>query len=157
MSRALLFVSLLLTACANSELEITSNYNPELNEQQLSKWKTLIGKWYGKQPIKGGGVHEWLVDRKSDGTYEIHFRHHKGNGSIESKVEIGQWGTSGNVYFTIYRASVLNGHVYPTSTSDPYHYDAYHILSLTENEFEYQHARTGGRFKVRKVSADYSF
>lgn len=115
----------------------------------------MLGKWYGKQPTSDGGIHEWLVNRAPDGTYVIQFKRQDSDGNIKKYAEVGQWGISGDVYFTIYRGKLEYGKIYPSDMHDPTNYDAYNIVKLSESQFKYRHARTKDLFEVKKVSNDY--
>ena len=59
----------------------------------------MVGTWYGKIPLEGGGYHEWLDKRFSDGTYKIQFK------SPEvDRIELGERGISGGVFFQYTKA-----------------------------------------------------
>lgn len=151
----MLIISLMfvLNGCSLTSSTIKSNAFPEVKGENLSRWQALIGKWHGKIGIKGGGVHEWFVTRFSNGTYRIDFIHHRKDGSIKERTEIGDWGNSGNIYFTIYRGELKNDRLYPSDSSDPINYDAYVIDALKENEFTYTHARTKDNFTVKRIES----
>ena len=99
----LVFV-LAVTGCASnqtSQKEITST-KPALTLSQEDAWNILIGKWYGSQPTKEGGYKQEIMERFPEGTYKITFRVYDKNGQAKEQTEVGHWGVSGPIYFTIF-------------------------------------------------------
>ena len=117
----------------------------------------MVGKWYGNQPTKDGGLRQQLIQRAPDGTYGITFRVTNQDGEIIEQTEVGQWGVSGPVYFSIFRGWLDGDEFIPADSADPYNYDAYRILTLTSDFFEYEHVTTGNRFTLERVSNDFDF
>lgn len=157
------FLALLLTIClfsctspVTSPLAITAD-KPSLSLSQEQAWKMMIGKWYGKQPTKEGGIREEIIERYSQGTYKVTFRFQDKGGKLESKTEAGTWGIAGPIYFTVFRGFVDSGHFSPTDPNDPYNYDAYEVSKLNTEEFEYQSVTSGNRFALKKVPDNFDF
>ena len=97
----------------------------------------LIDRWEGEIFTKDGDKRSWVMERFPDGTYRVSFRVvSPGNKEIQ-QVEVGLWGISGGVYFTLTRGVLENDQVVPADTTDPTLYDAYRIISLTDQTFEY--------------------
>ena len=115
----------------------------------------MVGMWYGDQPTKDGGRRQWLLERNVDGTYHINFRTTQKNGTINDDAEFGQWAISGPVYFSSFRGWVRETGVKPSDPSNSYNYDAYRIIQLNNEVFEYEHFSTGNRFTVRRVPANF--
>ncbi|ODN65962.1 hypothetical protein [Methylophaga muralis] len=130
---------------------------PNLSISQEDQWHLMVGKWYGNQPSKEGGAKQWIVERYPNGNYRIDFRTIKNDGNIESSSEVGQWGVSGPVYFSSFRGWLEGDNVKPSDPSDPYNYDAYQIIKLNNEIFEYEHFLTGNRFTLKRVSSDFKF
>ena len=135
-----LFCVVVLFALGGCESErVITDAKPVLPNDQVAAWNLLIGTWYSKQPLKEGGYRETIAAKYSDGTYKIRFRARHENGTVVDNTEIGVWGFSGGVHFTIFRGWVQeDSSVIPSDTSDPYNYDAYQVLKLTQDEFEYR-------------------
>lgn len=149
-------VQISCTTTHTSDRAITST-KPALSLEEKDAWRLLTGKWYGSQPTAGGGKREEIVERRRDGTQIIRFRTHDLTYGIKDDIEVGQWGISGPVYFTFYRGSVEGDYFSPSDPSNPSNYDAYHILNLTEERFEYEHVVTGNRFVLKKVPSYFEF
>jgi len=129
--------------------------SPSLSKNDELNWQRLTGKWYGNMESKEQGKNEWLVERNLDGTYIIQFKNTEKDGNIIRATEYGEWGISGNIYFTIFKGRIENGIKYPVDNSDPYNRDAYKILKINDNYFGYKNVRINYRFSVKKVSADF--
>jgi len=130
-------------------------YSPELSNNEIANWNTLTGRWYGRTLLKNGLKREWIVDRMIDGQYSIAFYTINKDGKIRKQTEGGEWGVSGNVYFTILKYFSMDGLRDSTDLSDPYNRDTYKILKLNDKIFEYKHIRTGEKFKLQKVEPNF--
>lgn len=128
---------------------------PSLEQSTYMKWDMMIGKWLGEAPTKEGGVRRWLVNRFSDGTYRIHFQTMRRNAVVENRIEVGNWGISGPVYFSIYRGRMVGNVLRNSDPGDPYNHDAYEILELSEDRFRYRHYETQNEYEIRKVPDEY--
>lgn len=120
------------------------------------KWAQLIGKWFGSLDLEGGGKYTWINERKNDGTYKVQFRITDASGKKEEFIEVGEWGVSGDIYFTIYKGDLEGGKIIPVDTTNPTYRDAYRILNLTNDIFEYEGLDEGSRFSVRKVAPNFT-
>ena len=123
---------------------------PSLTLSQKKTWQLLQGKWYGRQPTDDNGTIEWLAERYSDGTYKIDFRQISKDGTKNDSTEVGQWGASGNIYFSIFRGRVVNKKILPVDPSSPYNYDAYEILQLSDKVFKYKAASSNHYFVAKR-------
>ena len=142
------------THTANYEVSVPK---PFLTSTEIEFRNQLIGKWYGNQPNKKGGTKEWIKNNRIDGTYEIQFKNTSSLGEVRYKTETGDWGVSGNIYFSIYRGYVYKEKFHPSDPRDPYNYDAFNIILLNENQYEYVHVTTSNRYLVKRVSDDFEF
>jgi len=88
-------------------------------------------------------------------TAVVRLRTYNQNGGYRDHVEVGDWGISGNIYFTTVRGMIKNGGFYRVNKIDPYGHDAYKIIRLTKNRFEYEHVSTGNRYVLTKADADF--
>jgi len=133
----------------------TTGYSPDLSSDDYSNWIKLSGKWYGILDSKDGKS-EWLAQHNPDGTYVIQFKITDKTGTIEKMVESGEWGLSGNIFFTTFKYSGAGDTKTPVDATDPYNRDAYKILKLDETSFKYEHVRTGIKLEAQKVAKDFS-
>lgn len=154
----LVIACLILGSCTTLATSNQSHYYKDpLDNDQTQRWQLLIGHWYGDQTTQEGDRRQWLITRHPDGTYIIKFRGTMANGQIEESTEVGEWGAAGTIYFTIFKGWLREGKLAPADPSDPYNYDAYQIISLDEERFEYTSVTTNTRFSVRRVTADFIF
>ena len=153
----IMVILLSLSACSNehtSNTEIETK-KPERILSDEQTWNLITGNWYGSQPTKDGGKRKELKKRFRDGTYEITFRTYDKEGNYEDQIEVGQWGISGPVFFTIFRGWKDGTWITQSSPDDPHNYDAYRIIKLNDEVFEYEHYVTGNRFANKRVSEDF--
>jgi hypothetical protein len=139
----------------DTTLETSSK--PDVSASQSENWDLMVGKWYGSHRLEGGGILKTIAERSPRGKYQITFRTYDEQGNYQESIEPGYWGISGPVYFTIFRG-VMNGDtVTAVDPANPYKYDAYSILSLNADVFEYQSFSSGDKSTERKVPADFEF
>ncbi len=50
-----------------------------------------------------------------------------------------------------------DGKLSPADSDDPYNYDAYKIVTLTSEEFEYEGYSSGSKFLIKTVANDFEF
>ena len=129
--------------------------SPPLTEKEVYQWNTLCGKWYGKSNLEGNEKREWLIDRKNDGSYITIFITIDQNGIRDKTIEKGEWGLSGNIYFTIFKSQIHNGYQFYADPSDPINRDSYKVLKLNNNLFKYMHLRTHVKYEVTKVNSTF--
>jgi hypothetical protein len=53
----------------NTSNEVIAYAKPGLSQSQEEKWNQMIGKWYGSQTTKEGGIRQQITVRHPDGTY----------------------------------------------------------------------------------------
>lgn len=147
----------LLPACAWNESARTPDVGlvkPGTPAVTAQRRQLLLGCWVGAAQIAGGGQRVWLVQRESDGSFRIDFRTEVENAEAEVTTEIGHWGVSGEVYFTMTRGWLTPAGPEPADMTDPYYYDAYVIEALDEAQFIYRHAETGYSYRVTRPVGD---
>ncbi len=150
---------MLVSGCAlqNTSSVAVIEAKPEVKVSEERRWTLMIGKWYGSQPTKEGGLKQHIVERYPNGSYKIIFKVTDSNGGTKESVEVGNWGISGPIYFTIFRGWLHGSELEQSNPSSPYNYDAYNIVSLADEHFEYSHVTTGNSYKIQRVSADFEF
>lgn len=128
---------------------------PPISERQSYQWKALCGKWYGKSTLDSNEKREWLVNRSNDGSYVIEFITIDQDGNRERIVEKGEWGVSGDIYFTTFKSQISESREVPADSTDPANRDSYKILKLNDTTFRYKHLRTQGKYEVTKVDSAF--
>lgn len=121
--------------------------------------RRLIGDWHGRQPAKEGGTVEWLMRRSGDGTFKVTFRNFSPAGRLtKESTEVGYWGVSGDLEMTHTLGWLrADGHIDPAPADDPYFWDAYRIIELTENRIRYVSVESGDDYVVTRVPVGSDF
>lgn len=149
----LLAACLLVTGCAaRSGIHAAK---PAPGKRARERRQMLFGWWVEREPIRGGGTRAELALRCPDGVYFFDFRTLDRAGKlIDERQEVGDWGISGPVYFTITRAVSRDGKSYETDTTRGYYYDAYRILALSYTNFRYREYGDGDVFSAHRAMPD---
>lgn len=148
-----LYVCVVMTSCAWNDAARSPDValaKPGTPEQTAERRRLLTGCWVGAAQIRGGGQRVWLVQREADGKFRIDFRTEVDNAEAEVTTEVGMWGVSGEVYFTITRGWLTPNGPQASDLSDPYFYDAYLIEALDAQQFIYRHVETGYSYRVTR-------
>ena len=150
-----LIAFLILTSCVTSEVESTPSIVPLLElappDTKLRR-AYLVGTWRIDQPrLDGSDIHQ-TIGLNADGTFVIDFLIEYADGWTWEQREIGYWGVSGDIYFTIIRESSGDPRRGSRSPEDPSNYLAYRVLDLSDSRFRYQTIVTGNVFEATKVS-----
>ncbi len=116
----------------------------------------FVGRWYGEDRRGDALTRAWVVDAFADGVFRITFRFYETDGSYREQIEVGEWGISGPVYFLSTKGWVDDGMFLKADTSNGQLYDAYKILKLEQQVFEYQHYVNGNRYQVRRVDTGFT-
>ena len=117
----------------------------------------LAGSWYSQAPLKDGGTRLQLTKRNLDGTFVTTFRLIAEDGSFKQQTEVGLWGVSGPVYFTITRGWKAARKIHKADPTDASLNDAYQILELTEQRFRYRSWQSSSEYRLERVSEDFTF
>ncbi|MBD8526431.1 hypothetical protein [Pseudomarimonas arenosa] len=150
-------VQALLAGCATPPVFDTSVHATKPEAPVTDALRTLmLGRWYGDQPVKGGGRRQWLAERFVDGTFRIDFLIETPEGTTQL-TEVGFWGVAGGVYFTITRGWLDGDSFGPADPSDPSMYDSYQILEASDDLLRYRGNESGSEFTLRKVGDDFDF
>lgn len=123
-------------------------------EGEKSQANRLVGYWFADERTTDGGRRLTLTERRVDGSFKSQFRLVKPGGEVEEITEVGEWGTSGPVYFTITKGW-LHGEEVVAAGPDPYFRDAYEILTLAPDAFDYRHYIDGDVYRSRRVTQDF--
>ena len=140
---------LFLTAGCVTDSAVDAMKPPDASQQEQRAM--LVGSWYGESATKSGGSRAHLMQRAADGTFQVTFRVVDSNGKITEQTEVGVWGTSGPVYFTITRGWLSNNRLVPANPEDASLNDAYQILELTQDRFRYRSLQTKSEYTVKRV------
>lgn len=112
----------------------------------------LFGWWVEREPVRSGGTRVELALQCPDGVYFFDFRTLDRAGKlIDEQQEVGDWGISGPVFFTITRAIARGNNRYEVDPTKGYYYDAYRILELSYTRFRYREYGDGDVFSAHRA------
>jgi hypothetical protein len=113
----------------------------------------LFGRWYRKDIDSQGRQVVEYAELSADGSFEFTFEStEQENNVVEQVVELGDWGLVGNIHFTITKTELIDQQLYAVDLNDSANYNAYKVLQLNHNTFEYQHIETKEIFIMRKIT-----
>lgn len=101
----------------------------------------IIGTWHSVRELKDGITEEVNFENFADGTYRSQRKYIDRNGLSAERIQVGQWGVSGDILFTIARGWVEGCSIVTADTNDPDTYNAFEILTLSDKKIIYQHVR----------------
>lgn len=148
---------LVLTACSSQ---------PPCETQQQEDWRfakvdderqrmAMVGSWVGEIELASGGVRKELFRAFANGRFEVTFVK-RFDGVEEVSKEIGLWGVSGPIHFTKTTGWMDDGKIKLFNPRSAYYDDAYKIIRLDQEYFEYESFKSGNRFVLRHVPDDFS-
>jgi hypothetical protein len=136
--------------------EVFPEYKPRPTLAESRRHAQLIGNWVGESSVESGGERRVLVQRFADGTFRVTFKTRQPNDRVVVEQQVGQWGIAGPVYFTITTGWLEGDRVEPTDLGQPYFYDAYRIVELERNVFEYESFAPPRRYRLQRVDDEFS-
>lgn len=143
---------LMVSAVFSKEAAVTET-KPYLSFEQKKLRDAFVGKWSSRQATKKGGIKVSIINRKVDSRYVIeHKVYDKNSILIQESNEVGIWGVSGGIYFTVFRGWLENGQVTPSDPTDAYNYDAYKIKHVSENRLVYRDLSSGNKYIYKRVN-----
>jgi hypothetical protein len=145
-----IFVSIIFCSCSIFESRIVGIL-PQPTSKQEAEWNKICGKWYSQSLTKDNETREELCERYADGTFVNEFKTTDRYGNVTIQTESGEWGISGNIYFTIIKVITLNGIHEQVDVLSPYYRDAYKVKSLTDKKMVYKHITMKDVYKDIKV------
>ena len=113
----------------------------------------LFGRWYRNDIDEQGRQTVEYAELSADGSFEFTFvSTEKEKNITEQIVELGDWGLVGNIHFTITKSELIEQEFYAADLNDSDNYQAYKVLQLDHQTFEYQHIETKEIFMMRKIT-----
>ncbi|NGN98418.1 hypothetical protein G5S52_12395 [Grimontia sp. S25] len=147
-----LLFALPLFVFASSELPAITEAKPILTIEQKQLRASFLGEWESLQNTEGGNIRRTHLTRSADGRYVVRFEFSNHDGDIVNETtEYGDWGVSGDIYFTIFKGWLKNGTATPSDPYDAYNYDAYKILRVTENTLVIKNLTSGNKFYYKRL------
>lgn len=115
----------------------------------------MMGRWLGEADTKDGKHSKWLMERRLDGSYTVKFQLFQASKKVLEQIEVGVWGISAGIYFTMTREMIEGMESRPVDTTLATYYDAYDVLSLDDSTFRYRSRESGDVFTVKKVADSF--
>jgi hypothetical protein len=132
------------------------DFKPRPTPEEHRRHAQLIGNWVGEAHLETGGLRRVLLQQFADGTFRMTFETRQQDDRIVRRQQVGQWGISGPVYFTITTAWLDGERREPTDLGQPYFYDAYRIVTLDGGAFEYVSFSPERRYRLQRVADDFT-
>lgn len=152
MKRYSILVALLIVGCSVDPSKTTVNpYSEDPDGGRQSVWNALIGSWRGSQATIDGDTYEWVMTQFNNGKYVLEGRLIGKDGAEAFQMEVGEWGASGNIKFTIFKGWLKGDECVPSDPRDPTNYDAYEVVSITSTEIVYRNLDNESLFVAKKV------
>jgi hypothetical protein len=156
MLRAIVTVALLFAIGGCDTQTTIDKFKPPESLQQEQR-ALLVGKWFGDAVTKEGDRRLQITQRAADGTYKVTFRLIDRSGKISEQSEVGFWGISGSVYFTITRGWLKDERLLEANPTDASLNDAYQVLELTQERFRYRTLQSGSEYSLTRVDDAFEF
>lgn len=150
----LIFVFISVAGCAGNS-NIQHVYNPEPSINKIQQWSNAIGTWEGKSDIESGGSYSWIIERHSNGTFELHGIVKEASGDVVHQLEVGEWGIDGGIYFVSPKGTIEDGVFIPFDNTNPHYFQAYRILEASQDYFVIQLITTGDVFKTKRYTKNH--
>ena len=152
-SKSVLIIgSFLMISTVFSKAPVVTETKPLLTREKKDLRLAFIGKWSSRQPTKKDGIKESTINRNVDSRYIIEHRVYDKNSTlIQESKEVGIWGVSGGIYFTVFRGWIENGQFTPSDPTDAYNYDTYKIKSVDADKLVYKNLSSGNEYIYTKI------
>jgi hypothetical protein len=150
-------VSLCLLTCAGCAVQPAIDAAKPPDVSQAETRSLMIGTWYGDAPTKDGGRRLQITRRAADGTFQVMFRVISASGEVAEQTEVGFWGVSASVYFTITRGWLHGERFSEADPEDASLNDAYQILELSSERFRYRALQSGSEYSLTRVPDSFTF
>jgi hypothetical protein len=131
-------------------------YKPTPSLVEARRHDMLVGKWAGKTSLENGALRRVLIERTMNGTFTVTVKTELGTDDPVIEQQVGQWGISGPVYFTITTGWLDGDHIDQTDLGQPYYYDAYRIIDLSKDRFEFESVATNTHYLLRRIADDFT-
>ena len=146
-----------LYSCSSTEQNEITEFKPSLTKDRKEARDSFIGKWESTQPVKNGGNRHTVIERHYDSRYVVEFKITDENGELKKhQKEFGYWGVAGGIYFTMFRGWINDDEFDNADPDNPYYYDSYKIIEITNGKLTYESLSSNNRFIYTKVKQLYN-
>lgn len=114
----------------------------------------ITGHWFGER-WEGSARVQWLVDRRSDGHFEVLFHTCYAGEVVRVETHTGAADFSGGVYRTTIDQIITDGEVWIADSDEDVIVYEYEISKLTATAMHYRSLDFGNRYEVTRVGEDF--
>lgn len=112
----------------------------------------LIGRWYREDIDEQGNKTVEYAQLTPEGCFEFSFITFDQEGNvIEQATEFGDWGLVADIHFTLTKSEMIEQIHYAADLKNADNYQAYRVLKLDHQIFQYQHIVTDERYTLHKI------
>ena len=145
-------LTLVLSGCASQQQQPAKS-DRYLNEsQRQSQWDNFVGHWRTQRSNVIGGKNTITIKRFKDGRFVIQFKvFDKQEILKEEHREMGLWGISGDIYFTMFKGWIENDRFQPADSSKAALYNAYQIIEHGADKLTYRSLSSDNTFSYQRI------
>lgn len=142
-----------LVSCCG--IHIAANFRPRPAAEEMRIHELIVGNWVGETSIEGIGRRRFLAEHFEDGTFRVTFETQQADGRRCIDQYVGNWGISGPIYFTMVTDTLRGQAIEATNLGSVGRNNAYAILEIDDEVFEYESFSPRARFAARRVTSDF--
>lgn len=113
----------------------------------------IVGKWLGETAAGNGRSQRFLAQHFPDGRFSVTYLTREPDGREHVDVYAGEWGISGPIYFTA--VTGRDDEVAAHDPGKPGKYNAYEVLNVDDESFEYESLSPREQFAARRVGEGF--
>ena len=150
-SLTIIALAFVLSGCANQQQPEKRDVHLNVSQRQ-SQWDNFAGHWRTQRSNDIGGKNTITIKRFKDGRYVIQFKiFDKQEILKEEHREMGLWGISGDIYFTMFKGWIENDRFQPANSSKAAHYNAYQIIEHGADKLIYKSLSSDNTFSYQRI------
>jgi hypothetical protein len=142
-----------LASCCGALL--AGNYKPRPPAEEQGLHELIVGNWVGETMIEGCRRGRFLAQHFEDGTFRVTVRSEAPDDRASNAVYLGNWSTSGPTYFTSVSWIAEERDIDVTYGQGTANINAYEILEIDDERFEYESFSSRAKFVARRVGEDF--
>jgi hypothetical protein len=115
--------------------------------------KQLVGYWFRQKVDQSDTLESEYCHFQDDGIFKIDFINTKQGKTLQQITEYGSWGLVGDIHFTITEEIIIDDKCIDNDMSNENNYNAYRVLQLNSQFFEYEHIETKEKYLLKRTMA----
>lgn len=147
-------ISTLADVDSGCDPRIVHHYQPLPPAEAERRRALIVGKWRGTVAVEDGPRRRFVAEHLADGTFRMIVGRVEADDQENIEQRNGRWGTSGPIFFTtVTRVSAENG-VAAANPGDPANYNAFEVLKINDEYFEFESFSPRARYVARRLGDD---